>query len=190
MEKQRDKVINFLIERFKYTDYLEIGIQYRQCWDFIDCKNKTGVEPMHYHDDPKILFMNSDTFFSQNSSKFDIIFIDGDHEYGQVIKDLRNARSILKSGGSIVLHDANPPDENHTNPYLNGTVFQAICEIRKEEVWDICTLDDDHGVCVLREGSLRPLSYCHQNMRFSDFSKNRHEILNLKNMEEFKNHFV
>ena len=169
---------------------MEIGIQYRQCWDFVECQNKVGVEPIHQHADPRILFVNSDQFFIKNDYKFDIIFIDGDHTYGQVIKDIRNARACLKAGGSIVLHDANPPDENHTNPYLNGTVFQAICEIRAEEGWDICTLDDDHGVCVLREGSAKPLSYCGKNVDFYTFLKNRYDILNLRNLDSFKNHFL
>jgi len=189
MEKKRDEVINFLIDLFGYEDYLEIGIQYRQCWDFIECKNKTGVEPIHPHNDERILYMNSNEFFSTNQKMFDIIFIDGDHNYEQVILDIRNSKKYLKSGGCIVLHDTNPPDEEHTNPYLNGTVYKAICEIRSESGWDICTLDDDHGVCVIKEGDLPKLSYSNQELDFNLFNSRREEILNLKSMDEFKGYF-
>jgi|694.fasta_scaffold05187_7 hypothetical protein len=190
MEKKRDQVINFLIDLFKYKDYLEIGIQYRQCWDYINCENKTGVEPIHIHEDDRILHMNSDQFFEKNLKLFDIVFIDGDHNYEQVIKDIRNAKKFLKNGGSIVLHDSNPPDEDHTNPYLNGTVYKAICEIRSENGWDVCTLNDDHGVCVIREGSLSPLNYSSPDMSFNIFNEKRKEILNLMEMDELKKYFV
>lgn len=190
MEKKRDQVINFLIDLFGYSDYLEIGIQYRQCWDYINCQNKTGVEPIHTHDDDRILHMNSDQFFEKNAKYFDIVFIDGDHNYDQVIKDIRNSKKFLKKGGAIVLHDSNPPDEDHTNPFLNGTVYKAVCEIRGESGWDVCTLNDDHGVCVIMEGSSSPLDYSGPNISFGVFDKKRKEILNLKEMEEFKQHFL
>jgi hypothetical protein len=189
MKFMRFDVINFLIEKFNYESYLEIGLQYGVAWEKINCQYKVGVEPIHPHEDPRIKKMYSDEFFNQNSEKFDIIFIDGDHNYGQVIKDIRNAKSCLNSGGSIVLHDCRPLDENHgTNPFLNGTVWKAVCEIRSESGWSVCTLDDDHGVGVLREGDMTPIQVS-PNISYSDFDSLKSEILNLKNEDEFKMFF-
>ena len=35
----------------------------------------------------------------------DFIFIDGDHEYETVVKDIDNAYSLLKEGGMVAVHD-------------------------------------------------------------------------------------
>jgi len=48
---------------------------------------------------------NSDSFFLSNESVFDMIFIDGYHEYNQVLRDLNNAKSVLKKGGFLLLDD-------------------------------------------------------------------------------------
>lgn len=185
----RFEVINFLIEKFNYKTYLEVGVQYGVAWNNVNCDYKIGVEPIHPHDDTRIKKMYSNEFFAQNTEKFDIIFIDGDHEYKQVIADIRNSKACLNSGGSIVMHDCRPYNEEYgTNPFLNGTVWKAICEIRSENGWSICTLNDDHGVGVLRDGNMEPLNVG-PKISYAEFESNRDQILNLKDLEDFKNFF-
>jgi hypothetical protein len=189
MEFMRFDVINFLIQEFNYKTYLEVGLQYGVAWEKIECNHKVGVEPIHAHLDSRIKKLYSDDFFVQNSERFDIIFIDGDHNYEQVIKDIRNAKRFLNPRGSIVLHDCRPLDEDHgANPFLNGTVWRAICEIRSEAGWSFCTLDDDHGVGVLREGNMEPLNVG-PHITYQQFEMNREKILNLKSVEDFKASF-
>jgi hypothetical protein len=43
--------------------------------------------------------------FRTRGESFDIILIDGNHGYEQCVKDLRNALSLLKQTGFIILHD-------------------------------------------------------------------------------------
>jgi SAM-dependent methyltransferase len=177
----RFDVINFLIKNYNYKKYLEIGIQYAVAWNEIICDYKVGVEPIHAHSDPRINKLYSNEFFNINKETFDIIFIDGDHNYAQVINDIRNAKTVLNPGGSIVLHDCRPlTEEFATNPLLNGTVWKAVCEIRAEENWRICTLDDDHGVGVLQEGSMQPIK-TDSSLTYAEFSQNMQSILNLRN---------
>ena len=47
----------------------------------------------------------SDVFFDNNQNFFDIIYIDGLHEYSQVKKDLNNALKCLKEDGIIICDD-------------------------------------------------------------------------------------
>jgi len=47
----------------------------------------------------------SDVFFDNNQNFFDIIYIDGLHEYYQVKKDLNNALKCLKEDGIIICDD-------------------------------------------------------------------------------------
>ena len=48
----------------------------------------------------------SDTFFSENKDlKFDVIYIDGDHHYDQVLLDCQNAWKLLKRDGIFICDD-------------------------------------------------------------------------------------
>ena len=46
-----------------------------------------------------------DEFFAQNSTKYDCIFIDGDHRYEPTLKNYENAKQSLIAEGPIILHD-------------------------------------------------------------------------------------
>lgn len=51
--------------------------------------------------------------FSYNFSlghHVDMVFIDGDHRYKEVVKDIKKAYELLKPGGLISGHDYNHPD--------------------------------------------------------------------------------
>ena len=74
---KRWDLINEIIIKKKYTDYLEIGCFDNDCFSKININNKTGVDPLKGGTIKK----TSDEFFKTNSNKFDIIFIDGLHEY-------------------------------------------------------------------------------------------------------------
>lgn len=179
-------IIQFLINRFGYKSYLEIGVQYMQCWNQIQCDHKVGVEPNPLPDE-RIRKQTSNQFFETNDQKFDIIFIDGDHNYAQAIIDIREALKILNEGGCIVCHDTYPATIEMTHEYSNGTVYQAICEIRSEEGFDICTFEEDHGVCVIRRGEMP--SYPAKGLSYDEFFQQAKEILNLKTSDEFVKYF-
>jgi hypothetical protein len=49
--------------------------------------------------------MNSKVYFDNQDEKFDIIFIDGDHEYEGVKLDYDNCVNRLNDGGYLVFHD-------------------------------------------------------------------------------------
>jgi precorrin-6B methylase 2 len=49
--------------------------------------------------------MNSKDYFDTQDEKFDIIFIDGDHEYEGVKLDYDNCVNRLNEGGYLVFHD-------------------------------------------------------------------------------------
>lgn len=185
--RTRTDVIQFLIDKFGYEKYLEVGVQYKQNWNDIKCKHKVGVEPNNLND-PDIYHGTSNEFFKANTDKFDIIFIDGDHNYNQVIIDIRESLNILNDGGCIVCHDSYPLTIEMTHEYSNGTVYKAICDIRSESGFDICTFQEDHGVCVIRKGNMTP--YPCKGMSYDEFFANAKEILNLKDGNEFKKYFV
>jgi hypothetical protein len=136
-------VINQLIEKNNYRNYLEIG--YYKGWSFDQIKlpyGKIAVDPnpsknsyqesLEYgkvdHEwscdeagepalnyDYKIIKVTSDDFFGKitGDKKWDIILIDGLHEAEQVYRDIQNSLAHLSEGGTIVLHDMLPPTQEH-----------------------------------------------------------------------------
>lgn len=147
--------INTLLECLDNpAHYLEVGVD--KGTTFLDVKvpKKYAVDPKfkfdprapeaqlpgcHYHE------TTSDYFFSaiEPSLTFDLIFLDGLHEYEQTYRDFNNALSRLKPGGIIVLDDTFPFDvfsSHRSNPLTvklraefadagpgwNGDVFKAM----------------------------------------------------------------
>ncbi len=70
----------------------------------IKIEKKIGVDPVS----GGTIRDTSDNFFKKNNKKFDIIFIDGLHEYDQVKKDINNSLLFLNDNGVIFLHDCMP----------------------------------------------------------------------------------
>ena len=90
-------LIEYLIKKNNYSDYLEIGCDQDQLFSKIKINNKKGVDPVSGGNIRK----TSDDFFKVNDEMFDIVFIDGLHTYDQVKKDILNSVDCLKENGII-----------------------------------------------------------------------------------------
>ena len=100
----RHQIIQETIIRKNYKSYLEIGCDEDQLFSKIKIEMKIGVDPVSGGN----VRDTSDNFFRRNHNKFDIIFIDGLHEYKQVKKDIKNSLLFLNENGVIFLHDCMP----------------------------------------------------------------------------------
>ena len=107
----RTDIINYFIKSRNYKTYLEIGVDNGENLMQIVCPDKIGVDPTFAKlpaDARKYCVrMTSDDFFRSISTDrlFDCIFIDGDHSYEQVVKDIRNSKKHLSANGVIIMHD-------------------------------------------------------------------------------------
>jgi hypothetical protein len=135
-EKARYELINFLIKKYNFTDYLEIGYQQGINYNKINIKNKTAVDPsplmnissndvdiingVYVEKKNNLYLIPSDLFFQKFTYKYDIIFIDGLHTYEQVKNDFENSIKSLNPNGVIVLHDMNPDDVNVNGHIISG----------------------------------------------------------------------
>jgi hypothetical protein len=207
--ENRIDIINFLINKYNYKSYLEIGVRFlSDCYEHIICEEKESVDPGF--EDPvnhAKYKMTSDDFFKKLESgildkkpenKWDIIFIDGLHIADQVERDVINSLNHLSDQGTIIVHDCNPPTEYHARfsysdhrtpagDQWNGTVWKAIYKLRcTRPDLDICVINKDWGCGVIRRGEQE---ICEFSNRFYDFGKleeNRKKHLNLIESSEFE----
>ncbi|WP_158273253.1 glycosyltransferase [Limnohabitans sp. WS1] len=162
-------VLHALQQRFGYRAYLEIGTDTDEVFSQMTGLDlKVGVDPNsggNYR-------MTSDAYFEQNRrlpeasrSRFDLIFIDGLHEYQQVLRDVDNALECLLPGGTIVLHDCMPSAQLQQqvprpkpHSFWTGDVWKAIFDLRARPEVDVAVGCFDWGVAVLRvRSNSRPL---------------------------------
>ena len=197
----RTELINFLIDILGYKTYLEIGVQNPENNFYkIKTKNKIGIEPY-----PKAAFIgllecDSDYFFTINYSaklKFDLIFIDGDHCYGQCVRDVINSLEVLNDGGTIIMHDINPITEDmQIEPMPGptarwcGSAWKVFAEMRmtRPDLFMVSVLDD-HGCGIIQKSEneklfpITPLTY-------EFFNNNKQELMNAISWEGFKSSFI
>lgn len=121
----------------RYTSFLELGVSSnRSLICNVDVPRCVGVEIRHLNEMPnhvEMHYMKTDEFFEQNEETFDCIFIDADHGYTQVIKDLDNSLKVLNPGGTIFLHD--------TDPYNRSLEHPSLCHNSYLVARDLMSLD-------------------------------------------------
>lgn len=192
----RTDILNYLIKKYNFEDYLEIGVRDPNKGNFnnVKIKNKLGVDPLPLIKQNNIYVGTSDDFFTKNKKYFDIVFIDGLHLMEQVDKDIINSLKFLKKGGFILLHDCNPPTEFHQRdvycvngkyPPWNGTVWKSLVKLRMtRDDLKINVIDTDWGVGIIslskNEKLLEEIELDYKNL-----GKNRKYILNLIEINEF-----
>ena len=186
-------LIKYLINKYEYSDYLEIGCDQDQLFSKVSIRNKTGVDPVNGGNVRK----TSDEFFRGNKNKFDIIFIDGLHTYNQVKKDILNSINCLKDEGIVLVHDCMPDSlSKQAVPRYrmswNGDVWKAIVDLRQNENLEIYTCKIDQGIGVIkkkRNSSILKLEKNIEDLKFKDYYKNYVKYLRVVDLKEFQKLF-
>ena len=181
--QNRFEIINKIINIKKYKKYLEIGCQSDINFSRIQIDQRIGVDPY----DGGTHRMSSDDFFKENKDSFDIIFIDGLHEYEQVLRDIKNSVKFLNKEGIIIVHDCLPSKIWHqtipqSHSSWNGDVWKAIVECRTLENLDTYTCIADHGLGIIfNRNNKNRLNLEIENfkeLKFKDYYENHKEFMN------------
>ena len=132
-----------LIDIVKPEKYLEVGIFNGYNLLQVKAPYKVGIDIAPKIDSryPITVYKgkSDDVFKSEEfrkEGKFDVIFIDADHEYKQAIKDLKNSLKILNDFGVIVCHDVFPFDNLHI-PNLTAKKMPAPNAKWTGDVWKL-----------------------------------------------------
>tara|TARA_R110002049_G_scaffold274709_1_gene452651 strand:+ start:81 stop:710 length:630 start_codon:yes stop_codon:yes gene_type:complete len=183
----RVKIINTLIEKYNYKTYLEIGIRHKETFNAIKLpeESKECIDPNY---DNVTYKLTSDEAFKSISTtkKWDIVFIDGLHEAGQVFRDVENSLKHLNENGTIICHDMLPPEDKSNlslSRYGNGWEAYARLKMTNKNL-QMYVVNTDCGCAVIRKGKQR--LYVDDNFNH-DFSKyNGKEIIGNKFEIDYK----
>ncbi len=152
----RIALVNRLIEKTGglNSNYLEIGCDQNELFDSVTCFNKIGVDPASGGTHK----MTSDDFFKDNKKKFNVIFIDGFHEYSQVRKDALNSLDCIDENGWIAFHDFLPANylEQHIPRLGKGWPWTGDCwklayELSQAKNIEFKIVEIDRGVGLMRK---------------------------------------
>ena len=135
MNIPRLTLIQNLIDKNKFSKYLEIGVSIGTVFFRVKCAKKIAVDPSFGFSKFKILtrtlrlgnYSNlsaryfektSDDFFKDDAPSVlndtvDIALIDGMHEYGYALRDIENTLKYLSPNGVIIVHDCNPKTQEN-----------------------------------------------------------------------------
>lgn len=190
---KRWDLINYLHSNYKFNSYLEIGCDDNQLFSKINIPEKIGVDPVcggNYKG-------TSNDFFLQNIKKFDLIFIDGLHEYDQVKKDIINSLKFLNDNGFILLHDCLPRSlsaqavPRYRNIW-NGDVWKAIVEFRTNPNLEIFTCLADEGISIIqvkKNSQVLKLKKNVLDLKFKDYYFNYKQFMRVIDFSTFKEKF-
>ena len=185
----RSLIVNNIIDRKKYETYLEIGCDKNILFNSVKIKKKIGIDPVSGGN----IRMSSDNFFKNNQDKFDLIFIDGLHQYEQVKRDVYNSLKFLNDNGVILLHDCMPSSFMRQAPkrssnIWNGDVWRNIVELRTLDQIDTYTIYADHGIGLILKRKNRNKLLLNiksfKKLKFKDYYENYKLFLNIVHFED------
>lgn len=177
-------IINHFIEKYKYKNYLELGVRDRNStFNHINCIDRVGVDL-----DPTCkpsYVMTTDTFFANiaGDRKWDVIFIDASHEKTQVERDFNNSLEHLSEGGTIIMDDINPFTSELLAPHHCHNAWEVFAKLRGERK-DLEMFGIESSFCgVVRRGIQETHSLVIEPT-FEFLDEHRQELINILPWEE------
>jgi hypothetical protein len=134
------------IPNIKNLSYLELGVFDNVNFKLIKCKNKLSVDV----NGVAMFTGTTDEFFSQldTETKFDIIFIDANHDYEYVLRDFNN--SVKHCSKWVLIHDMIPPNKKHTASQYCSDSFKILYFLLKETNFEIYPMNENFGLTLVK----------------------------------------
>jgi hypothetical protein len=138
-------IINHLNDIEEYS-YLELGVNDNVNFNSIKSKNKFSVDM----NGNALYTGTTDEYFNSLplEVKFDIIFIDANHDYDYVLRDFNN--SIDHATKWILLHDMIPPSRKYVQSSRCSDSFKLLYFMLKETSFEIYPMNNNFGFTLIK----------------------------------------
>lgn len=134
------------IKNIEEYDYLELGVFDNKNFNSIKCLNKQSVD---INGNVKFTGTTDDYFNSlQEDIKFDIIYIDANHDLDYVSRDYNN--SVIRAKKWIIIHDMIPPNVKFTDSSLCSDSYRLLYHLMTQTENLIYPLDNDFGLTFIK----------------------------------------
>jgi Methyltransferase domain len=181
------------------------------------CRRLSYLTPKDWTDGAPVDYRSCDRDTSEclrqiraQGLRFDIVFVDGCHEYENAHRDMQDALSLVNDKGIIVAHDCLPDSEAGCTPSRGdlksnwyGVTYKAYLDvlIARNDLW-CCTVDADIGCGMIRsnrktrlykraidgdEACLRAWRNVGDNCAaaYRIYDRNRNALMNVVTVNEF-----
>nr|QBK88122.1 MAG: methyltransferase domain protein [Marseillevirus LCMAC202] len=206
----KDDIINALIKQRNYQTYLEIATKYSgHRYQYICNIEKERIwslaDPQDSDDYPVTYRMSSDDAFKIINKKYDIILVDGWHNFDQVERDIFNSLACLTNDGILVVHDCNPSTYKCTRDMQSvtemiektqgvwcGNVYQVIIKLKiTRPDLKIQVVDTDFGCGLIEKKNSEHVKLPKAKLiKWKYFCKHRAQLLDLISVETFKKSYL
>lgn len=162
------EIIQYLIDKYNFKTYLEIGVACGYNYNNIKCDTKESNDVIDYDEDIVQIkydityLMPSDEMFAimPIDKKYDLIFIDGMHDEDYADRDIINALKHLNKNGLICVHDTVPQNNfaqvsyecfsKQNNKPWNGTTWKSITKLQNNNIEFYTIYDILSGLTIIK----------------------------------------
>lgn len=139
------QIINSISDIEKYS-YLELGVGDLRNFNSIRAGRKFSVDI----NGAANFIGTTDQYFEtlDKNTKFDIIFIDANHDFDYVLRDFNNA--IKHATKWVILHDMIPPSEGYTSSGLCSDSYKILYHILKFTDFTTFSMDSNFGLTFVQ----------------------------------------
>lgn len=181
-------IISTIIKTKNFNSYCEIGYAQGCTFNIINVAEKIAIDPSV--DNENVVKLTSDDFFTTNNRTFDAFFVDGDHEYKQVLRDVHNCLKFLNSNGIVFIHDVYPKYDFQLSPSACFNSFRAFLKLKTNPDINLTLFEGGYGLGLVQKGKQDPITLPKDFDLWSDLDS-YHYFLSIKNdlniltLEEF-----
>lgn len=164
--------------------YLELGVFNGENFSKIKSNYKESVDI----NDNATFKGTTDEYFEQldKNKKFNLIFIDANHDYEFVVRDFNN--SIDHCNEWLMMHDMIPPSKKYTKSYKCSDSYKVLYHLLTNTRMQVYPMNENFGFTLIKmPGHKIILNDFEKNLTYDIFNKfietqklyNRQEIIKL-----------